>query len=123
MNEVFRKETEGIELLARGEVIDDDPGFHGSIYSIRTATFRMNGKLMNEFIMTDVMNDRQCYEDEKEWKKYEEGKEIKREKFRKKISGILGFGEEDIVLKQAISEIFIAVKITKIKEGGKEDEQ
>ena len=67
MNEIFRKESFEIEVMARGQVLDNDPGNNGAVFAIETATMRINHIAMNEYISASMWNTRDCYDSEEEW--------------------------------------------------------
>ena len=122
MNEIFRKESFEIEVMARGQVLDNDPGNNGAVFAIETATMRINHIAMNEYISASMWNTRDCYDSEEEWAEYKQKKEEKKEDFKRKIAEKLGYdGKEELTVTQNVSEIFTAVRITKVIEGSKRE--
>lgn len=118
MNEIFKKESFAIEVIARGQVLDNDQGYNGAIFAIETATIRINHIAMNEYISGNMWNPRECYDSEKEWMIYKQEKEAKRENFKRKIAEKLGYdGKSDLTVTQNISEIFTAVRIIEVRKG------
>lgn len=117
MNEIFRNESFAIEVIARGQVLDNDQGYNGAIFAIETATIRINHAAMNEYTSANMWNTRECYDSEEEWIEYKQKKEEKKEDFKRKIAEKLGYDEkEELTVTQNISEIFTAVRITKVIE-------
>ena len=81
------------------------------------------GVAMNEFILSDILNCRECYETENEWQDYKAKKTKKREDWENKILQKFGFVKNDknsVCIAENVSEIFTVVIMERL-ENGEED--
>ena len=120
-NEIFREDRLAVELIAAGSTLDNDPGYQGKIYEIRTWTFRMNHVGLNRWIFSGEVDWLEKYfHDEDARAEYEARKtdhEQKREELEEELRELLGIPEGGgITFKQNVSEIFTAVQIVEVEQ-------
>lgn len=108
VNEIYRKNDFAIQVVAKGSFLDSDPGYGGKVYEVETATIRLNHVAMNEWIFAQVMNDRECYDTDEEWKQYLADTKTWAGEFEKKIADALGFDTSmaSVSISQVVSEVF-----------------
>ena len=117
VNEIYRKNEFAVQVVAKGSFLDSDPGYGGKVYEVETATIRLNHVAMNEWIFTQVTNDRECYDTDEEWKQYLDEKKKRAEEFDRKIADALGFDTSvaSVRVSQVVSEVFGVAYISEKK--------
>lgn len=103
------------EIATEGQFVDQG-------YLVKTIVIRLNSVAMNEFILSDILNCRECYGTENEWQDYKAKKMKKREDWDNKILRKFGFEKNDknsFCIAENISEIFTVVLMEQL-EGGEE---
>ena len=123
-NETCRPNGTGIELIASGKTIDDDPSYNGDRYQISTWTFRMNSIGRDRWYQSEPVTwTRNDYpydtkeEYDKQWAAYE-AKQAQRDAARQALTEDLAtllqiYDTEGLTISHAVSEIYTAVQIRK----------
>ena len=114
--EAVENENFDVEIVTEGQFVDQ-----GCL--VKTIVIRLNGVAMNEFILPDILNCRECYETENEWQDYKAKKTKKREDWENKILQKFGFVKNDknsVCIAENVSEIFTVVIMERL-ENGEED--
>ena len=114
--EAVENEKFDVEIVTEGKFVDQ-----GCL--VKTIVIRLNSAAMNEFILSDILNCRECYETEDEWQDYKAQKKKKREDWENKILQKFGFEKNDknsFCIAENVSEIFTVVLMEQL-EGGEKD--
>ncbi|KAA6136513.1 hypothetical protein [[Clostridium] symbiosum] len=112
MKNIFESDKFDIQVIAQGTCLDH---LNDKTYTIETVTFRLNHVALNAWSDSEMMNSRDCYETDKEWKHQEKYK-VKRYNVKRMILESLGMDAEPerISICQVVSEVFTAVHISEI---------
>lgn len=105
-----------VEIVTEGQFVDQG-------YLVKTIVIRLNSVAMNEFILSDILNCRECYETENEWQEYKAKKTKKREEWENKILQKFGFVKNDknsVCIAENVSEIFTVVIMERLENGEKD---
>lgn len=105
-----------VEIVTEGQFVDQG-------YLVKTIVIRLNSVAMNEFILSDILNCRECYETENEWQEYKTKKTKKREEWENKILQKFGFVKNDknsFCIAENVSEIFTVVIMERLENGEKD---
>lgn len=105
-----------VEIVTEGQFVDQG-------YLVKTIVIRLNSVAMNEFILSDILNCRECYETENEWQEYKDKKTKKREEWENKILQKFGFVKNDknsVCIAENVSEIFTVVIMERLENGEKD---
>lgn len=104
-----------IQLMSKGSFVDNGYG-HVPAFLIEAFTIRLNHIALNDWVMSEMMNVRECYGTNEEWEEHKTEIKEKHETWNRRIIEAL-----DIDLKagsasitQSKSEIFTVVYIRKI---------
>lgn len=90
----------------------------------KVITFRLLGKLNEEYYDTTVWNDRDCYENVEDWYKYKKECTQKLIDFERKVRELLGLTDSlSFKLTNVLSEIFTVVAFYNEKNGASEAEE
>lgn len=68
IGEDFEKDEFAVQVLSRGSFIDDKAV--DDSFLVKTITFRLNPVALNEWLSSETLNHRGCYETEEEWRLY-----------------------------------------------------
>lgn len=125
-NNIYNTDELAIEMIATGSTIDDDPGYQGKIFEIRTWTFRMNHVGLDRWNLSDeVWWEERFFHDPEARAEYEAKKADHEQKraaleaeLREKLGADLTAGGFHVT--QNLSEIFTAVQIIAVA-GSEED--
>lgn len=107
----------GFEIVAEGQFIDQG-------YLIKTIVIWLDPWTVNEWMSSEILTCRECYETKEEWRDYKAKKAKKREELENKILQKFNFVKNDknsACIVKNVSEIFTVVLMEQL-EGGKEDE-
>lgn len=115
MDDFFKTDSSIIQLISSGEYIDDDPNYEGDTYTVRVYALRLNPTALSEWGRTQILNHRNTYSTEGEWKAYKAKKEKLQTAFQKKVAELLNVNLSlgSLFVTQAVSEAFTAVHIFK----------
>ena len=110
----FKSDNFAIEIMAKGSFID---AVASSTFMVEAYTIRLNHIALNEWILSEMMNTRDCYDTEEEWEEHKAEYKTRRADWIKKIRDALGIDPEatGVSITQAQSEIFTVVHIWGIK--------
>lgn len=113
MKNIFESDKFDLQVIARGACLDH---LNNKIYAIETVTFRLNHVALNAWSDSEMMNSRDCYETDSEWKEHLEKYRLKRYSVERKILESLGMDAEpeQVSICQVVSEVFTAVHIREI---------
>ena len=105
-----------IQLMAKGSFLDSD-SVNGHLYLVEAFTIRLNHIALNAWIMSEMMNSRDCYSTAKEWEAHKAEYKAKRKSVHEQILSALGIEPNavGISIKQIQSEVFAVVHISEIK--------
>ena len=112
-----------LEIICQGACIDKD---EAEDFLIETKTFRLNHIALNEWTLSEMMNSRECYAagpaGDEEWREHKSEYTEKRRIATQHIINALNFAKREgsISITQAMAEIFIAVRISRVS-GNNED--
>jgi hypothetical protein len=103
-----------LQKIAKGEYIDDGAG-DGRSYMVKVIAIRMNHVALNEWILSENLNCRACYETDAEWEAHKTEYSKKRETVKTKIIDLLRLdpNKGSFSITQALAEVFTVVYITK----------
>lgn len=110
-----------IQVISRGKFIDDSVG-NGSLYQVEVFTIRLNHVLLNDWIMSECWNTRDCYEDgpegDAQWLAHKAERAERRRLWKEKIVRALEIDPKagSVCITQSLSEIFAVVHIIELKE-------
>lgn len=115
--EDFEKDEFAVQVISRGSFVDSDSG-DDKLYLIEVATFRLNPVALTEWLLSETMNSRGCYETEEKWRRHKGEYAEKRRACKGKILEALGMDPdtEHVNIVQALSEIFTMVHIEIMQE-------
>ncbi|MFR5804622.1 MAG: hypothetical protein ACLUF0_08535 [[Clostridium] symbiosum] len=121
MKNIFESDKFDIQVIAQGTCLDH---LNDKTYTIETVTFRLNHVALNAWSDSEMMNSRDCYETDKEWKEHQEKYKVKRYNVKKMILESLGMDAdpERVSICRVVSEVFTVVYISQIVEAEKEKE-
>lgn len=114
-----------VEVIARGAYIDQPYGGEDECFIINTITIRLNHVALNEWILSQMLNVRECYEagekGDREWEEHKAEYKRRGEEWKAKVLAALDIKaepeQESITITQALSEVFTIVRIREIKKG------
>ena len=103
-----------IEVFAKGQSKDH---VGGKSFTIEAQTVRFNPYALNEWIRTDIINQRECYNTWEEWDAYRKDREQARKKLENEIAKIMGLDTKKAppIIEKVTAEIFTVVQIWKNK--------
>lgn len=106
----------GLEVICRGSYIDEVPGSCGKeLFKIEAITVRLNSAALNEWILSDCSNTRDCYTSQDEWLAHEKEYREKRLLWESKVEAALGVVDKGgTKITQAQAEVFTVVHIFKV---------
>ncbi len=104
-----------IQLMAKGSFVDSGVG-NGCLYLVEAFTIRLNHIALNAWILSEMMNSRDCYSTDEEWEAHKTECKIKRKAVRDQILKTLGINPdtEGISITQVQSEVFTIVRISEL---------
>jgi DNA topoisomerase VI subunit A len=110
-----------IQVIGKGSYVDNGTG-NGKSYRIEATTIRLNHIALNAWILSSMLNCRDCYETNEEWEAYKAETTAEREAVRAQIIDALGIkidaDKESICITQSQSEVFTVVRISDITTTG-----
>ncbi len=114
-NAKFESNEFVIQLMAKGGFVDNGTGGDDS-YLIEAYTIRLNHIALNAWILSEMMNVRECYDTDEEWEAHKAEYKARREAVNKQIINILGIDPDtgSISITQSQSEVFTVVHIRKM---------
>jgi DNA-directed RNA polymerase subunit RPC12/RpoP len=114
-----------LQVVAKGSFIDQVEDFIGAQkFVVETVTVRLNPAALNGWILSDMANTRECYEDgsegDKQWEAHKIEYAERRKNWEAQVVNALGIDinsdSDSISITQAQSEIFTVVHIRKIED-------
>ena len=120
--DVLKQNKFAIQLIAKGSFVDSGVG-NGCSYLVEAFTIRLNHIALNAWILSEMMNSRDCYSTDKEWEAHKVEYKTKRKAVHDQILKILDINPdtEGISITQAQSEVFTVVHISELKLTGEEN--
>lgn len=116
----MKKDDFIVKVLSRGSCIDSQAG-DGAVYQIETYTLRLNHVALNAYLLSEMMNSRECYADGPEGrallddhiKEYAD----RRREWRYKIARQIGCNPDagSFVATQLVAEFFGAIWMREIR--------
>jgi hypothetical protein len=109
-----------VEVLSRGAYFDGKAG-DGSVYQIDTFTLRLNHIALNAYLLSDMMNCRECYSDSEDGQTAFEEDRIehaaRRKRWGERVADQIGvdLNAGSFVVTQALAEVFAAVWIRELE--------
>lgn len=110
-----------VQLVTKGAFVDDGGGYPPHL--IETYTLRLNHVALNEWIMSECLNTRDCYEDgevgDAQWEAHKAERAERREAWKAQVLEALEIDASTggITIAQCISEVFTVVHIREMTEG------
>jgi len=104
-----------VEVIAKGSY-EDRPFEDGTVYTVEATTIHLNHAALNEWILSETSNSRDCYETDQKWEEHKAEYARRREGFYGDIIEALGLGmrgdfDGSISITRAQSEVFTVVRI------------
>ena len=106
----------GIQLLSKGSFFDTDSDTDRPSYLVEVYTVKLNHIALNEWLLSECLNSRDCYDTSEEWGKHKAEFRAKREVWNRKFLAALGISPEarGVSITQAFAEVFTVVHIREI---------
>lgn len=107
----MKNENFEVRLIAKGSFIDDS--MDGSLFLVETFTIHLNSAALNEWILSETFNSRECYDTDVEWEEHKAKYIARRDVWKKQIYKALKLISElgSISITQSLSEVFTVVYI------------
>lgn len=104
-----------VQLLAKGSFIDSATG-NDKAYLVETYTIRLNYVALNDWLLSQTSNCRECYETDGEWEAHKADYKARRETWNKRVVSALGIDPEakGVNIAQVVSEVFTVVHIQEL---------
>lgn len=104
-----------IQLMAKGSFVDSGVG-NGCSYLVEAFTIRLNHIAMNAWILSEMMDSRDCYSTDDEWEAHKVEYKAKRKSVHELILKALDIDPNagGISIKQVQSEVFSVVRISEL---------
>lgn len=108
-----------MQVISKGSFIDDGVG-DGRLYLVEAATIRLNHIALNEWILSEVFNCRDCYENgetgDAQWEAHKAEYAERRRVWTERITKALEIDSDagSVSITQAQSEVFTVVHIREI---------
>jgi hypothetical protein len=110
------------DVIARGSFLDHDTGSLDSsgrqkVYSIEAITIRLNHIALNDWLLSEILNVRECYvagpEGDRKWEEHKAEYKARRDAWKKAVVNKLGLDTDagSVCITQALSEVFTVVYI------------
>jgi len=120
-NERFESKEFAIQIISKGAFVDNGTWVDSS-YLVEATTIRLNHIALNDWILSECHNCRECYEDgekgDTQWKAHKTEYEERRKAWKARIIEALKIeidpDRESVCITQAQSEVFTVVHIRKI---------
>lgn len=105
-----------VEIIARGSFVDEVPDIGGKrLYKVEAITVRLNSTALNEWILSECSNTRDCYTSQEEWIAHVTEYREKRLLWESKVEAALGVVDKGgTKITQAQAEVFTVVHIFKV---------
>ena len=104
-----------IQLLAKGSFIDSATG-NNRVYLVEALTIRLNYVALHDWILSETMNCRECYDTNEERESCKAEYETRRETWKARVVSALGIDPEakGVNIAQVVSEVFAVVHIKEL---------
>lgn len=104
-----------LQVVSKGSFVDYPGG--GYSYLVDTTVIRLNHIAVNDWILSENLNCRECYETDDEWEAHKAQKAAQRKAFNAKITDALGINTNNgsVCITQSQSDVFTVVYIREIK--------
>lgn len=118
-SKVFEGNEFALQVVCKGAYVDNGT-FPDSSYLVETITIRLNHIAQNAWILSNMRNTRDCYEDgakgDAQWEAHKAEYKARRETWREKIICDLEIDQNagSVSITQSQSEVFTVVHIRKI---------
>lgn len=103
-----------IQVISKGSFVDNAGG--GSSFLVEETTVRMNHVALNAWILSEMMNCRECYDTNEEWEAHKTEYAERRKAVEAHITNTLEIDSDkgSVSITQSQSEVFTVVHIREI---------